>query len=272
MGAVDRVTDELHQHEAIIERGLKTFVEVGSALMDIRDARLYRNEYSTFEDYCQERWNLNRKRAYDLMSASQTVKSLSPIGDTPIPATESQARELSGLEPDVAAEVMQTASAAGKVTAQTIREAREQVAPKPVAKITETTTTETYVDTETGEVVEEPEGRPSPWAPSPEPIPSFEPTTDVNPFAVAAKAKADFDSRPFNILMRKIMHNIRINVGWIEGHTVDALFEDFDTDRIQGDGVTLDLIESDADRMISIATAIKGSVNARRNAGLRAVR
>jgi len=277
MSELDRVTDELKRNEAVIERGLKTFVEVGSALMDIRDARLYRNGYATFEDYCQQRWNMSRPRAYQLIEASETVKGLSTNVDTPTPTTESQARELSGLEPETAAEVMKTAHDSGKVTASSIREARERVAPKPaIAKVTETTKTETYVDTETGEVV----GQRDPVPAGMPELPPFirdlakdaEPTTGENPFAVAAKAKADFDNRPFNILMRKIMHNIRINLGWIEDHTVDALFEDFDADRIQGDGVTLDLIESDADRMLEVATQIKASVDRRRDNGLRVVR
>ena len=42
--------------EAIVERGLDTFVQVGLALAEIRDARLYKQRYGTFEAYCSERW------------------------------------------------------------------------------------------------------------------------------------------------------------------------------------------------------------------------
>lgn len=35
-------TERLTDLETTIERGLKTFVEVGQALMEIRDGRLYR--------------------------------------------------------------------------------------------------------------------------------------------------------------------------------------------------------------------------------------
>ena len=47
---------KLRDLEGIIERGMQTFVEVGAALRLIREGRLYRTDFGTFEDYCQERW------------------------------------------------------------------------------------------------------------------------------------------------------------------------------------------------------------------------
>ena len=38
-------SDNLLLYESIIERGLKTFVEVGGALLAIREAKLYRLDY-----------------------------------------------------------------------------------------------------------------------------------------------------------------------------------------------------------------------------------
>jgi hypothetical protein len=135
----DLVSQRLTEAEGVIERGLGTFVEVGAALMSIRDERLYRVEYGTFEDYCRERWGFSRSRTYQMIDAASVVQAVSTIVDTPIPATESQARELTGLAPDVAAEVMQVAAATGKVTAATIRETRT-----------------TIVDTDTGEILDGP--------------------------------------------------------------------------------------------------------------------
>lgn len=45
----------LTQNEAVIERGRRAFVEVGTALAQIRDSRLYRQSHDTFEAYCRER-------------------------------------------------------------------------------------------------------------------------------------------------------------------------------------------------------------------------
>jgi hypothetical protein len=88
----------LDEYEAVIERGLKTFNQVGSILMAIRDERLYRTEYGTFEDYCRERWGMSKAYAHRMIASSEVVSNLSPIGD--IPQTESQARPLAKLPPE----------------------------------------------------------------------------------------------------------------------------------------------------------------------------
>jgi hypothetical protein len=117
-------TDELAQCEQVIERGLKTFMEVGHALLRIRDGKLYRAAHPTFEDYCQARWGLGRSHAYRLIDASETVAALSPIGDTPAPVNEAQARELAPLrsEPELMTRAWQQAVAAsgGKPTARMV--------------------------------------------------------------------------------------------------------------------------------------------------------
>ena len=119
--------------EGVIDRGLRTFVEVGTALLTIRDRRLYRREHATFEDYCQERWGMARRTTDRLIAAAGVVTNLQletplqtrPIGpicnDSPIlPTTESQARPLTQLPPDVQPVVWQRAvetAPEGKVTA-----------------------------------------------------------------------------------------------------------------------------------------------------------
>lgn len=93
--------------EAIIKRGLDTFYAVGTALSEIRESRLYRKGHDTFEDYCQEKWGMSRRHVNRLIESSEVVDNLGPIG--PIPATESQARELSPLEPELQKAVWQIA-------------------------------------------------------------------------------------------------------------------------------------------------------------------
>jgi len=110
---------ELLLHEKTIEQGLKTFVDVGNALLAIRDKRLYRQQWGTFEDYCQERWGMERRHAYRLMDAAQSVENVSNWTQT-LPATESQARPLTKLEPDLQPVAWQRAvetAPNGKVTA-----------------------------------------------------------------------------------------------------------------------------------------------------------
>jgi hypothetical protein len=99
---------ELEECEAIIERGLQTFYEVGAALLRVRELRLYRIEHSSFEAYCAERWGISRPRAYQFIEAAEVRSNLSTIVDT-LPMTESQARPLARLEPDQQREVWQQA-------------------------------------------------------------------------------------------------------------------------------------------------------------------
>ena len=81
----------LAQLEAVIERGLETFVEVGLALAEIRDGRPYRETHSTFEAYLRERWSMSRSRGYRLIDAAHVAGLVSPNVDI---ANEGQAREL----------------------------------------------------------------------------------------------------------------------------------------------------------------------------------
>ena len=61
--------DRLATLERVVEDGMSTFVNVGSALLAIRDEKLYRADYLTFEQYVHRRWNITRQRAYQLISA-----------------------------------------------------------------------------------------------------------------------------------------------------------------------------------------------------------
>ena len=81
--------------DSLIENGLNTFIEVGNALIKMRDEKLYSEKYATFEDYCSQRHGISRPRAYQLIEAAKTVKSLSTIVDIKLlPVTESQVRAL----------------------------------------------------------------------------------------------------------------------------------------------------------------------------------
>lgn len=105
---------QLQQCEETISAGLQTFVEVGTALLEIRDRRLYRGAYRTFEDYCDHRWGISRPRAYQLIDAAGVVTNLSTIVDTPLPSNERQARQLLRFDPELRPAIMRTTEAAAK--------------------------------------------------------------------------------------------------------------------------------------------------------------
>jgi hypothetical protein len=87
--------------------------------LEIRDGRLYRQTHATFEDYCRERWGMARNYANKMIAAAEVATNLGttvPI----LPATESQARPLTALEPEQQREAWQRAvetAPNGKVTA-----------------------------------------------------------------------------------------------------------------------------------------------------------
>jgi hypothetical protein len=125
--------------EKIIEAGRQTFIEVGTALEEIRDARLYKADFKTFEDYCTHKWGFKRAHAHRLIEAAGIANELSPIGDI---KTESQARELVKVPKEKREAVIKTAAAkaeaAGrKLTARDISDAAQpqstatSIAPKP---------------------------------------------------------------------------------------------------------------------------------------------
>jgi hypothetical protein len=123
----------LEHYEEIIALGIKTFVLVGHALLTIRDRRLYRGAYSTFEDYCRQRWDLSRPYAYQLMEASAVVENVSAVADI-APANEAQARPLTTLpaeqQREVWQEVVDTAPPSG-ITATHVQETVNRVKGKP---------------------------------------------------------------------------------------------------------------------------------------------
>lgn len=122
-----REAETLAELEQVIERGLTTFVDVGNALLSIRDDRLYRADYATFEDYCRDRWGMTRQHAYRMIDAAQVV---SPMGDSGLsmPTSERQARELARVPEERRAEVWQQTidATGGKPTAAAVREMAER--------------------------------------------------------------------------------------------------------------------------------------------------
>lgn len=102
--------DDLRLLERRIEGGLRTFVDVGNALAEIKERKLYRLGHKTFDDYVRERWQMGKSRAYQLISAATTAKNLSTVVDIPAPENERQMRPLSQLAPERRAEAWQKAA------------------------------------------------------------------------------------------------------------------------------------------------------------------
>jgi len=136
---------DLMEHEKVIEQGLASFVEVGNALTAIKADRKYKHAgYATFEDYCQQRWNIGRTYGHRLVVAAATVDVLErdlavlPRGNTPLPSTEKQVRPLATLAaPERAeawAEAVERADGAQPTATMVAEVVAERRTPKPVPK------------------------------------------------------------------------------------------------------------------------------------------
>jgi hypothetical protein len=82
----------LAELEQLVERGLQTFIDVGNALQEIRDERLYRATHQTFADYCRDRFGFSDSRGRQLIAAAKTVTEINALG-LPAPRSETEARE-----------------------------------------------------------------------------------------------------------------------------------------------------------------------------------
>lgn len=127
--------ETLEDLEEIIGQGLASFIAVGEALAKVRDSKLYLQHCPTFEAYCTERWGMKRAQAYRLIESAEVVEAMSPIGDTPLPANEAQARELGPLKghPEKMAAAMAAATEAAeaedrKPTAADVKAAVKEIA------------------------------------------------------------------------------------------------------------------------------------------------
>ncbi len=108
------VNARLVELETVIERGMRSFVEVGTALAEVRDSGLYTQP--TFEAYVRERWGFTRQRAYQLIDAADVSTRV----DIPLP-NEGVARTLVGLPVERQQEL------APAIADMTVREARAYV-------------------------------------------------------------------------------------------------------------------------------------------------
>ena len=105
-----------------IAKGQQTFVEVGIALADVRDNRLYRAEFATFEEYCREKWGWNRAYSNLVIDASKVVGAL-PSNLATIVANEGQARALAEAPEEERPHIIAAVAEAGPVTAKAIKSA-----------------------------------------------------------------------------------------------------------------------------------------------------
>lgn len=158
----------LVHYEAIIKRGLKTYLEVGEALFRIQTGRLYRAGHATFESYVTTVWSFKRAHAYRLINAYRVQESVQDETGTAL--NEAQARVLVPLTTDQRHQVLRRAKElAGdkKRSAGHIKQAADEIlgrTPKAPRSSKKGTQSEDDQSNEGGG-----EGKPTPLPPPPAP-------------------------------------------------------------------------------------------------------
>jgi hypothetical protein len=145
----DSESQLLSDLEGTIERGQRTFIEVGNALAIIRDQKLYRNDYETFDAYLTARWQFTRSYAGRIIEAARVAEML-PIGNKP--ETESQARELSKVPAEKRVEVMQAAQDLAKSENRPVRAKDIQAVSQPTLPSDDAATTPSVTQPNTARV------------------------------------------------------------------------------------------------------------------------
>lgn len=102
--------DELIEREERITRAQRNaYYEIGLDLKAIRDGRLYKAErstpiagkysFTTFEEYCEQRWEMNTQAAWRIITAAEAAQKLNNFVNF-LPTRESHVHALLGLDKD----------------------------------------------------------------------------------------------------------------------------------------------------------------------------
>jgi hypothetical protein len=151
-----RERKRLEELEGVVNRNFKAFYEVGCALREICNSKLYRETHDRFDLYVKDLWDLARSRAYQYIDAANVVDILK--GAVPqieanvhncgheasllVPQNEGQARALVRYPEQKQIEIWQealTTAKNGKMTASHIRATADAMSRQKVKRKTNTT-------------------------------------------------------------------------------------------------------------------------------------
>lgn len=119
--------NQLFELETIISTGWKGFIKVAKALAKIRDLRLYRSEFGSFEEYCDLKWDYSKQHVYRLIACAPIAES------NPQVTSLNQARALAKVPATERAEVIEAASAKAQVEGRPMTAKDITAAAKPIA-------------------------------------------------------------------------------------------------------------------------------------------
>jgi hypothetical protein len=115
--------EDFERLEDVIRVNYKSTYELAAAMAEIRNRRLHREFYNTFEEYCKERWKYSRsycERLADMDGVIQDLKGYE--GSDVMPRNELQARVFVSLNKDQRVELLKTVLAESKTDITTASE------------------------------------------------------------------------------------------------------------------------------------------------------
>ena len=130
--------DEL---EGVIVKGMRAFVEVGLALREIKETRLWRTTHTNFDDYCLEMHEMVARRGNQLVVSAGVMENLQSGNNCShfkrLPINEAQVRPLTGFTPEEQIEIWKEVDATPseiQITARLVKKTAEQVSGKELEK------------------------------------------------------------------------------------------------------------------------------------------
>lgn len=110
--------------KAVVRDYFEVRVRAATALKEIHDDKLYKEEYGTFEEFCQQECGMSRAQAYRQMELPTMEKELKMSQIETKNFNENQARAIVSVPKARRAEVLErVVSGGGPVTAKAIRDA-----------------------------------------------------------------------------------------------------------------------------------------------------
>lgn len=74
---IEKLSRSLAELENIIQVGQMYYVQVGEALREIQEGKLYREAgYKTFEEYCEHQWGFSRQAAYNYIGSAEVAENV----------------------------------------------------------------------------------------------------------------------------------------------------------------------------------------------------
>lgn len=132
---IELTYDEMQRRHHLERKVERSFYEAGKALAELRDSRLYRDRWHTWENYVADRFGWKANYAYKQIAAAEVVDSLieaygkmctkgteSVTLTGTLPTSEKQVRPLTSLDPEDRATVWKNAvdKANGKVPTEAL--------------------------------------------------------------------------------------------------------------------------------------------------------